>query len=101
MPVGRVLKYSDLQKIGIDSVIVQKLSSILRIADGLDRTHASAVKDVKCLSSNGELTMILEKANQNGDNQLELEIWGAESKKALFEETYGVKVKFEVNGSNS
>ena len=84
-----------------DRIIVQKLASILRIADGLDRTHDSAVKDIKCVSNNGELTMVLEKANPNGDNQLELEIWGAESKKKLFEETYKVKVIFEVNVSNS
>jgi exopolyphosphatase/guanosine-5'-triphosphate,3'-diphosphate pyrophosphatase len=85
-----------------DQVIVRKLASILRIADGLDRTHASAVKDLKCVTNNSELTLVLEKTNQNDDNQLELEIWGAESKKALFEETYGVKVKFEVavNQSN-
>jgi exopolyphosphatase / guanosine-5'-triphosphate,3'-diphosphate pyrophosphatase len=78
-----------------DRDIVKKLASILRIADGLDRTHSSAVKDVKCLSRDGELEMALERSDSN-NSQLELEIWGAESKKTLFEETYDVKVKFEV-----
>ena len=78
-----------------DRLIVKKLASILRIADGLDRTHSSAIKDVKCISNNGELNIILEKSSTN-NTSLELEIWGAESKKALFEETYGVSVKFEV-----
>lgn len=78
-----------------DQTIVIKLASILRIADGLDRTHSNAVKDVKCTPGKEELMMTLESSAAN-NNQLELEIWGAESKKALFEETYGVKVKFEV-----
>lgn len=79
-----------------DQLVVKKLASILRIADGLDRTHASAVKNVNCSNHNGELTIALEKSSSNSSN-LELEIWGAESKKALFEETYGIKVRFEVN----
>ena len=79
----------------IEQIIVKKLASILRIADGLDRTHASAVKNVKCIPNNGELNIILEKSGANNGG-LELEIWGAESKKTLFEETYGVKVKFKV-----
>jgi exopolyphosphatase / guanosine-5'-triphosphate,3'-diphosphate pyrophosphatase len=81
-----------------DQMIVKKLASILRIADGLDRTHASAVKNVKCIFNNGEINMVLEKSSSNNTN-LELEIWGAESKKLLFEETYGVKVKFITEGN--
>lgn len=77
-----------------DQIIVKKLASILRIADGLDRTHASAVKAVNCISNNGELNVMLEKSSST-NGSLELEIWGAEIKKDLFEETYGVKVKFE------
>lgn len=79
-----------------DQIIVKKLASILRIADGLDRTHSNAVKDVIITPGKEELTMTLESSAAN-NNQLELEIWGAESKKALFEETYGVKVRFEVS----
>jgi exopolyphosphatase/guanosine-5'-triphosphate,3'-diphosphate pyrophosphatase len=78
-----------------DQTIVKKLASILRIADGLDRTHASAVNNVNCINVNGELNIVLEKSPY-GNTNLELEIWGAENKKALFEETFGVKVKFEV-----
>jgi exopolyphosphatase/guanosine-5'-triphosphate,3'-diphosphate pyrophosphatase len=82
-------------------MIVKKLASILRIADGLDRTHSSAVRDVECKFNNGELTVQLKKSNPGSNNSLELEIWGAESKKGLFEETYGVKVKFETGDNNS
>jgi exopolyphosphatase/guanosine-5'-triphosphate,3'-diphosphate pyrophosphatase len=38
--------FSDL-KAG-DKEIVRKLASLLRVADGLDRTHMSAVKDLTC-----------------------------------------------------
>ncbi len=88
-------KHEAFAKLSIDDqVVVRKLASILRIADGLDRTHSNAVKDVNCILNNGELVMKLESSASN-NNHLELEIWGAESKKELFEETYGVKVRFE------
>jgi exopolyphosphatase/guanosine-5'-triphosphate,3'-diphosphate pyrophosphatase len=95
-------KHEAFAKLGAeDQMIVKKLASILRIADGLDRTHSSAVRDVECKFNNGELSVQLKKSNPGSNNSLELEIWGAESKKGLFEETYGVKVKFETGDNNS
>jgi exopolyphosphatase/guanosine-5'-triphosphate,3'-diphosphate pyrophosphatase len=89
-------KHPDFAKLSIeDQMAVKKLASILRIADGLDRTHSSAVSDVECKFNDGELAIQLKKSNPGTGSSLELEIWGAESKKGLFEETYGVKVKFE------
>jgi exopolyphosphatase/guanosine-5'-triphosphate,3'-diphosphate pyrophosphatase len=86
-------KHPDFAKLSDDDqILVNKLASILRIADGLDRTHSSVVSNVVCNTSNGALLM---EVQSNGNSQLELEIWSAENKKALFEETYGVKVKFE------
>ena len=85
-------KHSEFMKLNLeDQVTVKKLAGILRVADGLDRTHQSVVKDIECKISEGEVTMCL-----SGESNLELEIWGAESKKGLFEEAFGVKVKFEV-----
>jgi exopolyphosphatase/guanosine-5'-triphosphate,3'-diphosphate pyrophosphatase len=72
--------------------IVHKLASILRIADGLDRTHSGVVKDIRCRRLKDELTMTLLKNRHTGDD---LEIWGAERKKQLFEETYKIRVKFK------
>ncbi len=86
-------KHADFAKLSAeDQLIVKKLASILRVADGLDRTHQSSVRDLVCSRKNGQLDITL-KANQG--KQLELEIWAAEQKKQLFEETYGVEVKFE------
>ncbi len=74
-----------------EQAIVHKLSSILRIADGLDRTHSSVVKEVVCRKSKEGITMKLLKNKQGGDG---LEVWGAERKKLLFEETFGTHVSF-------
>jgi exopolyphosphatase/guanosine-5'-triphosphate,3'-diphosphate pyrophosphatase len=81
---------------GEDQMLVRKLASILRIADGLDRTHSSAVRDIQCSAADGELIIQLTKSGTGNSNLPELEIWGAETKKALFEETYGIRVKFVV-----
>ena len=88
-------KHTDYAKLTPDDqLLVSKLASILRIADGLDRTHCSAVSVVKIRVSGNEITFSLE--TKNPETTLELEIWSAENKKALFEEVYGANVKFEV-----
>lgn len=87
------VKHEDFAKLGADDqLIVKKLASILRIADGLDRTHSAAVTDLRCFLSGDELRILL---RGDGESSPELEIWGAERKKALFEETFGIKVKVE------
>jgi exopolyphosphatase/guanosine-5'-triphosphate,3'-diphosphate pyrophosphatase len=87
------LKHEDFAKLSSeDQMTVKKLASILRIADGLDRTHSSVVKDIRCVRTDGELKILI---HGNGDSSLELEIWGAERKKGLFEETFGMKVRVE------
>jgi exopolyphosphatase/guanosine-5'-triphosphate,3'-diphosphate pyrophosphatase len=82
---------------GDEKHIVRKLASILRIADGLDRTHSSAVLGVTISpveGGKGGLTLLLtKKPGCNGT--LELEIWGAEQKKKLFEDTFAVNTVFE------
>ncbi len=87
-------KHPDFAKLSPDDqLLVKKLASMLRIADGLDRTHTSSVSGLKIDIKDSEVTVKLEKKNK--EDTLELEIWGAESKKSLFEETFGVTVKFE------
>lgn len=86
-------KHPDYSKLSQeDKTFIRKLSSILRIADGLDRSHLSIVQDLSCNLNKEELTIYLE---GRGDSNLELEIWGAEQKKVLFEETFGVKMKLK------
>jgi len=77
-----------------DQSVVKKLASLLRIADGLDRTHSSSVTDLKCVLNKSE--MIIKLTGKNS-SPLEIEIWGGELKKGLFEEIFGVNVNFKVN----
>ncbi len=73
-----------------DQRVVRILSGILRIADGLDRTHVSSVNDVVVKRSGKHVTMQLKKAR--GRN-VEMEVWGAERKKELLEEVLDVEVQ--------
>ncbi len=70
---------------------VTKLAAILRVADGLDRSHTSAILDIKCKRTARGLTIHLQPAN---GTSVEMEIWGAERKKDLFEETFKTDVRF-------
>ena len=74
-----------------DRAVVVKLASILRIADGLDRTHVSAVKDVRCSRSRSGVQFRLRRSNRA---KIELEVWGANRKKELFEKAFDVQARF-------
>ncbi|HEY6191569.1 MAG TPA: Ppx/GppA phosphatase family protein [Bacteroidota bacterium] len=71
--------------------IVVKLAAILRIADGLDRSHAGAVEDIRCRRTKDKVTFHLKRFE---GLPVEMEIWGAEHKKGLFEKTFDVEVRF-------
>jgi len=77
-----------------DQLAIRKLSSLLRLASGLDRTHASLVETLRCELSGDNLTVYLKTA-PGADAQLE--VYTAESRKKLFEEVYGVKLNFLVS----
>jgi exopolyphosphatase / guanosine-5'-triphosphate,3'-diphosphate pyrophosphatase len=70
---------------------VRKLAAILRIADGLDRGHNSVIKDIEI--ENGEKEIQIKAITENNINP-ELEIWGANLRKELFEEVFRKKVRF-------
>lgn len=72
-----------------DQHVVRVLSGILRIADGLDRTHQSLVKDVKVKRSGKKITFTVQKSR--GKN-IEMELWGAERKKQLLEEVFDAEI---------
>lgn len=69
---------------------IKKLSGILRVADGLDRSHYQNVQALD-IESNGSVTTL--KIKTEADPQLE--IWGAQRKAALLEEVTGQQVKIE------
>ncbi len=86
------LKHEGFRKLSpVDQALVKKLGSILRIADGLDRTHSSSIRDVRCRLKGRSIEFQLRRV---GKMPLELELWGAERKKELFEETFRAKVIF-------
>ena len=76
-----------------DQAIVTKLAAILRIADGLDRTHESLIKDISCRQSKRSVIMKLRRARRI---PVELEIWGANRKKDLFESTFHRNVRYKL-----
>ena len=73
--------------------LVRKLSAILRITEGLDRRNIGIVRSVRCRITRNSVELLLKK-KKNVLQDLELEIWGAERKKMLFQEVYGREVKF-------
>jgi exopolyphosphatase / guanosine-5'-triphosphate,3'-diphosphate pyrophosphatase len=79
-----------------DQMIVKKLAGILRVAEGLDRTHSSIIQSLRCDRSAEVLTVHLRSSN---DTYPSLEIYTAETRRDLFEEAFGVKINFVVDNA--
>jgi exopolyphosphatase / guanosine-5'-triphosphate,3'-diphosphate pyrophosphatase len=71
---------------------VQTLSMMLRLAESLDRGHASAVQHARLIPNNRK-SAILE-IRTDGDPQLE--IWGSQHQIKNFEKVFGRKLRLEV-----
>jgi exopolyphosphatase/guanosine-5'-triphosphate,3'-diphosphate pyrophosphatase len=85
------MKHEGFRALGKDDQErVRRLAGILRIADGLDRNHRANVRDLRARIRHGTVALSLRSARKK---DLELEIWGAERKKQLFEEAFGVSVR--------
>lgn len=67
---------------------VKKLSAILRVADGLDRSHYQNVRYLKIDQGDESITFYI-----TTEADPELEIWGAMRKCNLFEEVTGKKLQ--------
>jgi exopolyphosphatase/guanosine-5'-triphosphate,3'-diphosphate pyrophosphatase len=75
-----------------DKKIVKLLAGILRIADGLDRSHKTLINDPEITLGKNKLTVQI----KIKDGLVpELELWGADRKKALFEEATGYEVEIK------
>lgn len=61
--------------------------ALLRIADGLDRSHSSVVRDLKCRIGEKKVTVRLQVRAD-----AELEIWGARRKGHWFERVFGKEI---------
>ncbi|UCF05161.1 MAG: HD domain-containing protein [bacterium] len=71
--------------------IVEWLAGILRVADGLDRSHFNCVQNITCRISRDEVTLCLETKTR-----CDTEVWGAERKAQLLERKLGKKLVFKV-----
>ncbi len=84
-PHSRHRGYRDLRM--DDRRIVRVLASILRIADGLDRSHTENIRQIDCDYSDGQLRL---RFVPRGDPSMEL--FGLRKKLRLFEEEFGMAV---------
>ena len=73
-----------------DRALVEQLGSIIRFADGLDRSHANAVADLRCALDGNRLIVTLLPGLDN-----EAERWAGQKKARWFESVYGVHVILE------
>ncbi len=70
-----------------DRIRVERMSSILRMADALDRQQRQLVHDVAVSVEDGRVLLALD-----GEGDLLLERWALAKKKGLFESTFGLQV---------
>jgi exopolyphosphatase/guanosine-5'-triphosphate,3'-diphosphate pyrophosphatase len=80
--------YADLKK--KEKAIVDKLSAILRLADGLDRSHRDVVKSIVCQDRRKSVTLQLTVMGQ----ALSERLYGRK-KADLFEKVFGKKVEIK------
>src|SRR5581483_5305526 len=73
---------------------VTKLAAILRLADGLDRGHSSAVDGIDVVIDDARVEIEVRSAGE-----VELELWGARRKRALFEKVFGRRVEVVARSS--
>ena len=66
-----------------DRDLVRGLGGVLRIADGLDRTHTQRVRDVRISVGEGAIIFTLQ-----GDGDILTDAWGAERKSGQFEKHF-------------
>lgn len=75
-----------------DQRLTLKLASILRVADGLDRSHCAVVSKVKARTDDQE-RLILE---LHATRQPDVELYGLAKKKSLLEDLLGMQVRAEI-----
>jgi exopolyphosphatase/guanosine-5'-triphosphate,3'-diphosphate pyrophosphatase len=76
-----------------DRKIVRALAGILRIADGLDRTHTQSVTDVHVEIAGRSAVFHVDSETSPSVN-----IWGAERKARLFQEFFDLEPRFRWTG---
>jgi exopolyphosphatase/guanosine-5'-triphosphate,3'-diphosphate pyrophosphatase len=83
---------------GEDQVLVRCLAGLLRLAIGLDRSHAMAVRDVEVVDEGEEL--VVEVAPADGAD-IGLELHAANSRRDLLEAALSVRVRIRSGGADA
>lgn len=92
-PKGKHATFSALT--GKQKKVVQVLSALLRVADGLDRSQFSVVQDIHA-SIGPSIQLDLDCSADP-----ELEVWAAQRRATLFEKVFGRPVQFEPKYMNT
>ncbi len=87
-PSKRHPEFAQLSK--PDQKLVLKLSGILRLADGLDRSHGQRIQALHCEKSSKKTIL-----NLSSDKDIGIEIWGAQQKDGLFKEIFETEVGYK------
>ena len=82
---------------GTRQAVVTKLVALLRLADGLDRTHQHTIDGVDVELAGSDRVVL--RVHPAGDPDLEL--WGLRRKRDLFERTFGRRLRMELVGSSA
>lgn len=87
-------KHENMQSVSRQArQVILVLSAILRVAEGLDRSHLALVQDVRFTSASNPDRLILTLISE-ADCQLEL--WGVETNRDLFEKVFGKRLELRV-----
>jgi exopolyphosphatase / guanosine-5'-triphosphate,3'-diphosphate pyrophosphatase len=70
---------------------VDLLSAILRVADGLDRSHAAIIEDIRLIPEGGDVTLEI-----HATSDPELELYTAARRADLFREAFGKELKLRL-----
>jgi len=71
-----------------DRETVTRLGAILRLADGLDRSHTNSVQDLECEIRGGHVVLTLYPHENN-----EIERWAGQKKSRFFQSVFGVTLE--------
>lgn len=84
-------KHDEFSRLSLeDQRVVKLLAGMLRVADGLDRAHASQIQRIQCKLDSSSLELHLE---ANHSESLALEIYTASLRQGLLEEMLARKIK--------
>jgi exopolyphosphatase/guanosine-5'-triphosphate,3'-diphosphate pyrophosphatase len=70
---------------------VTKLIALLRVADGLDRSHTGSVESIGVKLEDRRARLLI-----HANNDIDLELWGLRRKRELFERVFEVPLDVEV-----